>query len=74
MITDGGTDNDITLVASTGTASITDGTYGPVTATTLVYTISGTTANNTSLTITPTYAVSGAGNITDASGNEMLNG
>ena len=67
------TDDDITLSASTGTASITAGTYG-TTASTLVYTINGTTAGNTSLTITPTYAVSGAGDITDPSGNEMSDG
>ena len=40
----------------------------------MVYTISGATAGNTSLTIDPTYAVSGAGNITDPTGNEMANG
>ena len=73
MITDGGTDNDITLSASIGTASITAASYG-ATASSLVYTISGATADNTSLTIRPTYAVGGDGNITDASGNEMLNG
>ena len=40
----------------------------------MVYTINGTTAGNTSLTITPTYAVSGFGDITDPSGNEMSDG
>ena len=72
VITDGVTDNDITLSASTGSASITAGSYG-ATASTLVYTISGATAGNTSLTIDPTYAVSGAGDITDPTGNEMAN-
>ena len=73
VITDPGTDDHITLVASTGSASISAASYG-TTASTLVYTITGATANNTSLTIAPTYATSGTGNITDASSNEMLNG
>ena len=73
MITDPGTDDHITLVASTGSASISAASYG-TTASTLVYTITGATANNTSLTIAPTYATSGTGDITDASSNEMLNG
>ena len=52
---------------------ITAGTYGG-TSTTLTYVIGSSTANNTSLTITPTYAASGAGSIKDASNNEMANG
>ncbi|MCR4312532.1 MAG: hypothetical protein NUV56_04590, partial [Candidatus Uhrbacteria bacterium] len=72
-ITDGGTDNDFTLVASSGTATITAGTYG-ATATTLTYTITVSDGGNTSLTIAPTYdATAGAGDITDASANEMAN-
>ncbi|MEK9157373.1 MAG: hypothetical protein AAB448_04600 [Patescibacteria group bacterium] len=70
-ITDGGTDDDITLVASTGTATITAGTYG-ATASTLTYTITTSTSNNTSLTVTPTYATGGTGSIADAAANEML--
>ena len=73
-ITDGGTDNDITLTGSSGSPVITAGTYSLSNPTTLTYVIGSSTANNTSLTITPTYAVSGAGIIKDASNNEMANG
>ena len=73
VITDGGTDNDITLTGSSGSPVITDGTYGG-TSTTLTYLIGSSTADNTSLTITPIYAVSGAGSMKDASNNEMANG
>ena len=52
---------------------ITAGTYGG-TSTTLTYVIGSSTANNTSLTITPVYAVSGSGSMKDASNNEMTNG
>ena len=57
-ITDGGTDNDITLTGSSGSPVITAGTYTLSNPTTLTYVIGSSTANNTSLTITPTYAVS----------------
>ena len=73
VITDGGTDNDITLTGSSGSPVITAGTYGG-TSTTLTYVIGSSTADNTSLTITPIYAVSGAGSMKDASNNEMANG
>ena len=63
-IADGGTDNDITLAASTGSASITAAIYG-ATASTLVYTISGATAGNTSLTIRSYLCSEWIGNITD---------
>ncbi|MFA5946019.1 MAG: Ig-like domain-containing protein [Patescibacteria group bacterium] len=72
-VTDGETDNDFTLVASTGTAAIVAGTYG-ATASTLTYTILPSTTLNTGITVTPTYATAGAGSVIDASTNEMLNG
>ena len=74
VITDGGTDNDITLTGSSGSPVITAGTYSLSNPTTLTYVIGSSTANNTSLTITPTYAVSGSGIIKDASNNEMADG
>ncbi|KKW28535.1 MAG: hypothetical protein UY72_C0069G0009 [Candidatus Uhrbacteria bacterium GW2011_GWD2_52_7] len=73
VITDGGTDNDFTLVASSGTATITAAAYG-ATASTLTYTITTSVTGDTSLTVTPTYATAGAGSITDASLTEMNNG
>ncbi len=72
-VTDGGNDDDITLVASSGTATVSPGAYG-VTATTLTYTIATSVSSNTSLTVTPTYVVLGAGSIIDGSANEMNNG
>ncbi len=75
-VTDGGTDNDITLVASSGTATITAAVYSATNTTTLTYTITTSVSSNTALTITPTYATAGAGSIVDRSpgANEMLNG
>src|SRR3989339_1013539 len=75
VVTDGGTDNDITLVDSeAGTTTVTAGTYG-TTASTLTYTITTSVTDNTSFTIDPTYATAGAGRITDSSAalNEMAN-
>src|SRR3989339_2003183 len=71
-VTDGGTDDDITLAASTGTATVTAGTYDAVGTTTLTYVISVSATGNTALTISPTYATGGAGNISDTV-NEMAN-
>ncbi|MBI5071362.1 hypothetical protein HZB93_00470 [Candidatus Falkowbacteria bacterium] len=72
-VTDGGTDDDITLVASSGTATVTAGVYGAVGTTTLTYTISVSATGNTAITIDPTYATAGAGSISDTV-NEMANG
>jgi hypothetical protein len=68
---DGGTDNDFTLVASSGTATITAAAYTLSSLTTLTYTVTTLVTGNTSLTITPTYATAGAGSIIDGASNEM---
>lgn len=73
VITDGGSDDDITLVASSGTATVAEGVYA-ATASTLTYTISASATGNTAITVNPTYVVLGAGSIKDVSTNEMLNG
>jgi len=72
-VTDGGADTDFTLVASTGTVAIVAGVYG-VTAATLTYTILPSTTLDTSISVTPTYATAGAGDVTDANSNQMANG
>jgi len=74
-ITDGGTDDDITLVASSGTATIVAGDYNASSVTTLNYVVLPSVTGDTSLTITPTYATAGAGSIADIATvpNEMNN-
>ncbi|MFA6521654.1 MAG: hypothetical protein WCT53_04700, partial [Candidatus Gracilibacteria bacterium] len=71
-VTDGGTDNDFTLAASSGTATITAGTYTAADTTTLTYTITTSVTGNTSLTISPSYSTAGAGSLIDNGSNEML--
>ncbi|MEQ9404125.1 MAG: T9SS type A sorting domain-containing protein [Cyclobacteriaceae bacterium] len=72
-VTDGGTDDDFSLVASSGTATIDAGTYG-VTASSVTYNITPTTTDNTAITISPAYVTLGAGSVIDAAANEMADG
>lgn len=73
ILTDGGTDNDISLSASTGTVSIIPGSYG-TRNTFIQYNVSVSATGNTAITITPTYVTAGAGSIADLSGNTLTNG
>ncbi|MFA4873577.1 MAG: invasin domain 3-containing protein, partial [Patescibacteria group bacterium] len=63
----------ITLVASSGTATIGNADYAAAATTTLTLTIAASATGNTAITVTPTYAVAGAGQIDDvaAANNEM---
>ena len=75
-VTDGGTDDDITFVASSGTAVIIAGTYTAADTTTLTYNVTASATGNTAITITPTYATGGSGSIKDnavGTPNEMAN-
>lgn len=73
-ITDPGADDYITLAASSGVATIVVDDYSDIGALTLLLAVEGTDADDTSITIDPTYVTPATGTIIDASLNEMANG
>lgn len=68
----GGSENDWSLAASSGTATIDVGSYSVTAQLTITYPITVTDTENTALTIQPSYVLAGTGVIDDQLNNELF--